>query len=152
MAYPSDSPDTVAARRGNSLGPDYINTGTTAQSGRAEARAAGKLNTQFSNKNTFVACRPPNDSYFFHFINISAFLLLPVCLLCPLGELQYSPAVLQQRFAAELHYFESIEESVRQLGDMERLMSVSMAQQESASLAQMLQVKQLHPVNILNQN
>lgn len=67
----------------------------------------------------------------------------PVHLLCPLGELQYSPAVLQQRLAAELHYFESIEESVRQLGDMERLMGVSMAQHESASLAQMLQVKEL---------
>lgn len=43
--------------------------------------------------------------------------------------------------AAELQYLESIEESVRQLGDMERLMGVSMAQQESASLAQMLKVK-----------
>lgn len=73
----------------------------------------------------------------------------PVCLPCPLGELQYSPAILQQRFAAELHYFESIEESVRQLGDMERLMGVSMAQQESASLAQMLQVKELSPVRIV---
>ncbi|XP_045904762.1 centrosome-associated protein 350 isoform X2 [Micropterus dolomieu] len=58
------------------------------------------------------------------------------------GELQYSPAVLQQRMAAELHYLESIEESVRQLGDVERLMGVSMAQQESASLAQMLKAKQ----------
>ncbi|XP_041790944.1 centrosome-associated protein 350 isoform X2 [Chelmon rostratus] len=58
------------------------------------------------------------------------------------GELQYSPAVLQQRMAAELQYLESIEESVRQLGDMERLMGVSMAQQESASLAQMLKSKQ----------
>ncbi|XP_035510051.1 centrosome-associated protein 350 isoform X1 [Morone saxatilis] len=58
------------------------------------------------------------------------------------GELQYSPAVLQQRMAAELQYLESIEESVRQLGDVERLMGVSMAQQESASLAQMLKVKQ----------
>lgn len=57
------------------------------------------------------------------------------------GELQYSPAVLQQRMAAELQYLESIEESVRQLGDMERLMGVSMAHQESASLAQMLKVK-----------
>lgn len=44
--------------------------------------------------------------------------------------------------AAELQYLESIEESVRQLGDMERLMGVSMAQQESASLAQMLKVKE----------
>ncbi|XP_070765134.1 centrosome-associated protein 350 [Enoplosus armatus] len=58
------------------------------------------------------------------------------------GELQYSPAVLQQRMAAELHYLESIEESVRQLGDVERLMGVSMAQQESVSLAQMLKAKQ----------
>ncbi|KAM7388238.1 hypothetical protein PAMP_024429 [Pampus punctatissimus] len=58
------------------------------------------------------------------------------------GELQYSPAVLQQRMTAELQYLESIEESVRQLGDVERLMDVSMAQQESASLAQMLKAKQ----------
>lgn len=58
------------------------------------------------------------------------------------GELQYSPAVLQQRLAAELHYLESIEESVRQLGDIERLMGVSMAQHESASMAQMLKAKQ----------
>lgn len=59
------------------------------------------------------------------------------------GELQYSPAVLQQHMAAELQYLESIEESVRQLGDVERLMGVAMAQQESASLAQMLKVKKL---------
>ncbi|KAM7012736.1 centrosome-associated protein 350 [Tautogolabrus adspersus] len=58
------------------------------------------------------------------------------------GQLQYSPAVLQQRMAAELHYLESIEESARHLGDMERLMGVSMAQQESVSLAQMLKAKQ----------
>lgn len=43
--------------------------------------------------------------------------------------------------AAELQYLESIEESVRQLGDVERLLGVSMAQRESVSLAQMLQVK-----------
>lgn len=58
------------------------------------------------------------------------------------GELQYSPAALQQRMAAELQYLESIEESVRQLGDVERLMGVSMAQQESVSLAQMFKVMQ----------
>ncbi|XP_067369845.1 centrosome-associated protein 350 isoform X3 [Channa argus] len=58
------------------------------------------------------------------------------------GELQYSPAVLQQRMAAELQYLESIEESVRQLDNMEKLIGVSMAQQESASLAQMLKAKQ----------
>ncbi|XP_029938607.1 centrosome-associated protein 350 isoform X2 [Salarias fasciatus] len=58
------------------------------------------------------------------------------------GKLQYSPGVLQQRVAAELQYLESIEDSVRQLGDMERIVGVSMAQQESASLAQMLKAKQ----------
>ncbi|XP_074523752.1 centrosome-associated protein 350 isoform X2 [Halichoeres trimaculatus] len=58
------------------------------------------------------------------------------------GQLQYSPAVLQQRMAAELQYLESIEESVQHLGDVERLMGVSMAQQESVSLAQMLKAKQ----------
>ncbi|XP_029285221.1 LOW QUALITY PROTEIN: centrosome-associated protein 350 [Cottoperca gobio] len=58
------------------------------------------------------------------------------------GELQYSPAVMQQRMAAELQYLESIEESVRQLGDVERVMGVSMAQQESVSLAQMLKARQ----------
>ena len=67
-------------------------------------------------------------------LTLSAFVFLP-------GELQYSPAVLQQRMAAELHYLESVEESVRQLGDMERLIGVSMAQQDSANLAQMLKVK-----------
>uniref|UniRef100_H2MSE4 Centrosomal protein 350 n=1 Tax=Oryzias latipes TaxID=8090 RepID=H2MSE4_ORYLA len=58
------------------------------------------------------------------------------------GDLQYSPAVLQQRMAAELQYLESMQNSILQLGDVERLMGVSMAQQESASLAQMLKVKQ----------
>ncbi|XP_068447304.1 centrosome-associated protein 350 isoform X2 [Clinocottus analis] len=58
------------------------------------------------------------------------------------GEQQYSPAVLQQRMTAELQYLESIEESVRQLGDVERVMGVSMAQQESVSLAQMLKARQ----------
>ncbi|XP_041861601.1 centrosome-associated protein 350 isoform X2 [Melanotaenia boesemani] len=58
------------------------------------------------------------------------------------GGLQYSPAVLQQRMVVELQYLESIEESIKQLGDVERLMGVSMAQQETSSLAQMLKAKQ----------
>ncbi|KAF7667805.1 hypothetical protein LDENG_00042920 [Lucifuga dentata] len=58
------------------------------------------------------------------------------------GELQYSPAVLQQRMAAELHYLESIEESIRQLGDVERLRGVSLAQQETVSLAEILKAQQ----------
>lgn len=131
--------------RSNSLGPDNVNTGTAAQSGRAEASATGKQNSHFSNKYHLVSelVDPLTIPVIFslhkhHRLSFAH----PVHLLCPLGELQYSPAVLQQRLAAELHYFESIEESVRQLGDMERLMGVSMAQHESASLAQMLQVKE----------
>ncbi|XP_054645576.1 centrosome-associated protein 350 isoform X2 [Dunckerocampus dactyliophorus] len=58
------------------------------------------------------------------------------------GNLQYSPAVLHQQMAAELQYQESIEESLRHLGDVERLMGVSMAQEESASLAHILKTKQ----------
>ncbi|XP_028299714.1 centrosome-associated protein 350 isoform X2 [Gouania willdenowi] len=56
--------------------------------------------------------------------------------------LQYSPAVLQQRMAAELQYLGSMEDSVRQLGDIERLLAVSVSQQESMSLTQMLKANQ----------
>uniref|UniRef100_A0A674EG32 Centrosomal protein 350 n=1 Tax=Salmo trutta TaxID=8032 RepID=A0A674EG32_SALTR len=58
------------------------------------------------------------------------------------GELHYTPGVLQQRMSAELNYLESIEESVRQLGDVERLRGVSLAQHESVSLAQILKAQQ----------
>uniref|UniRef100_A0A8C7R7V9 Centrosomal protein 350 n=1 Tax=Oncorhynchus mykiss TaxID=8022 RepID=A0A8C7R7V9_ONCMY len=62
-------------------------------------------------------------------------------LYCP-GDLHYTPGVLQQRMSAELNYLESIEESVRQLGDVERLRGVSLAQHESVSLAQILKAQQ----------
>ncbi|XP_061634031.1 centrosome-associated protein 350 isoform X2 [Phyllopteryx taeniolatus] len=58
------------------------------------------------------------------------------------GNLQYSPAILHQHVTAELQYQESIDESLKHLGDVERLMGVSMAQQENASLVQILKVKQ----------
>ncbi|XP_029005030.1 centrosome-associated protein 350 isoform X2 [Betta splendens] len=67
------------------------------------------------------------------------------------GELQYSPAVLHHRMVAELQYLESIEESVRQLDNMEKLIGVSMAQQENMSLAQMLKVKQQQHEHDLNE-
>ncbi|XP_057697348.1 centrosome-associated protein 350 isoform X2 [Corythoichthys intestinalis] len=58
------------------------------------------------------------------------------------GNLQYSPAALHQQMTAQLQYHESIDESLRQLWDVERLLGVSMAQKESASLAQILEAKQ----------
>ncbi|XP_051930367.1 centrosome-associated protein 350 isoform X2 [Hippocampus zosterae] len=58
------------------------------------------------------------------------------------GNLQYSPAALHHHMTAELQYQECIDESFRHLGDVERLMGVSVAQQESHSLAQILEAKQ----------
>ncbi|XP_036378745.1 centrosome-associated protein 350 isoform X2 [Megalops cyprinoides] len=58
------------------------------------------------------------------------------------GELHYAPSALQQRMAAELSYLDAMEESVRQLADVERLRGVSLAQQESVSLAQILKSQQ----------
>lgn len=57
------------------------------------------------------------------------------------AELQFAPGVLQQRLSAELSYLDAVEESVRQLGDVERVRGVSLAQQETVSLAQILKVK-----------
>ncbi|KAK1329264.1 hypothetical protein QTO34_011445 [Cnephaeus nilssonii] len=45
---------------------------------------------------------------------------------------RFSPAGLQHRMAAELSYLSAIEESVRQLSDVERVRGISLAQQESA--------------------
>ena len=52
-----------------------------------------------------------------------------------------SPNSLERKFYLELNQLESMEESMRQLTGMERTRAVSMAQQESVSLAQMLKVK-----------
>lgn len=54
--------------------------------------------------------------------------------------MRFSPAGLQHRLSAELNYLSAIEESVRQLSDLERVRGISLAQQESVSLAQILKV------------
>ncbi|XP_064004236.1 centrosome-associated protein 350 isoform X2 [Pogoniulus pusillus] len=58
------------------------------------------------------------------------------------GCMRFSPAVLQQRLSAELNYLSAIEESVRQLSDVERVRGIALAQQESVSLAQILKAQQ----------
>ncbi|KAK2898349.1 hypothetical protein Q8A67_009767 [Cirrhinus molitorella] len=58
------------------------------------------------------------------------------------ADLQFAPGVLQQRLSAELSYLDAVEESVRQLGDVERVRGVSLAQQETVSLAQILKSQQ----------
>ncbi|KAL2089649.1 hypothetical protein ACEWY4_014337 [Coilia grayii] len=58
------------------------------------------------------------------------------------GALHSAPSALQQRMTAELMYLDSIEESIRQLGDVERVRGVSLAQQEVLSLAHVLKSQQ----------
>uniref|UniRef100_A0A8B9QCQ5 Centrosomal protein 350 n=1 Tax=Apteryx owenii TaxID=8824 RepID=A0A8B9QCQ5_APTOW len=58
------------------------------------------------------------------------------------GCMRFSPAGLQHRLSAELNYLSVIEESVRQLSDVERVRGISLAQQESVSLAQILKAQQ----------
>ncbi|XP_076841544.1 centrosome-associated protein 350 isoform X5 [Brachyhypopomus gauderio] len=58
------------------------------------------------------------------------------------GPMHFAPGVLQQRMSAELNYLSAVEESVRQLCDVERVRAVSLAQQESVSLAQILKAQQ----------
>uniref|UniRef100_A0A5F8H067 Centrosomal protein 350 n=1 Tax=Monodelphis domestica TaxID=13616 RepID=A0A5F8H067_MONDO len=56
------------------------------------------------------------------------------------STMRFSPAGLQHRMTAELNYLSAIEESVRQLTDVERVRGISLAQQETVSLAQILKV------------
>lgn len=56
------------------------------------------------------------------------------------SEPHFAPVVLQQRLSAELNFMDAVEESVRQLSDVERVRAVSLAQQESVSLAQIIKV------------
>uniref|UniRef100_A0A8D2JLS2 Centrosomal protein 350 n=1 Tax=Varanus komodoensis TaxID=61221 RepID=A0A8D2JLS2_VARKO len=59
-----------------------------------------------------------------------------------IGSMRFSPSGLQHRMSAELNYLSAIEESMRQISDVERIRSISLAQQESVSLAQMLKAQQ----------
>nr|CAB3229991.1 centrosome-associated protein 350 [Phallusia mammillata] len=59
------------------------------------------------------------------------------------GSPKYSPAVLEHKMALELNRYESIDEAIKQLGGTEQMQSVALAQQETVSLAQILQSRQL---------
>ncbi|XP_071502262.1 centrosome-associated protein 350-like [Diadema antillarum] len=58
------------------------------------------------------------------------------------GPKFFSPSTLQLKMAAELNLLETLEESVRQLSEVERSRAVALAQQESSSLAKILQARQ----------
>ncbi len=51
-----------------------------------------------------------------------------------------APDALEHRLVAELNLMEGMEESLRQLTDVERTRAVALAQQESVSVAQILKV------------
>jgi hypothetical protein len=53
-------------------------------------------------------------------------------------ERRYSPDALERQLNAELHLLDGVEESMKQVENMERLRSVALAQQEVVSLAQVL--------------
>ncbi|XP_077986378.1 centrosome-associated protein 350-like [Glandiceps talaboti] len=58
------------------------------------------------------------------------------------GPPRLAPSALELKMAAELNLLESMEESMRQLTEVERTRAVSLAQQESVSLAQILKARQ----------
>ncbi|XP_060583594.1 centrosome-associated protein 350-like, partial [Ruditapes philippinarum] len=58
------------------------------------------------------------------------------------GPPRLSPNSLERRFYTEFHNLESMEMSLKQLTNVDRTRAVSMAQQETVSLAQMLKAKQ----------
>ncbi|XP_064650175.1 centrosome-associated protein 350-like isoform X3 [Lineus longissimus] len=60
----------------------------------------------------------------------------------PIQQGRLSPGSLERKLAAELNLLEGMEESVRQLTDVERTRAVSLAQQETVTLAQILKGRQ----------
>ncbi|KAL8178037.1 UNVERIFIED_CONTAM: hypothetical protein K2H54_026362 [Gekko kuhli] len=56
--------------------------------------------------------------------------------------MHFSPAGLQHQILAELHYLSTIEESLQQLSDVKQAPGISLLQQESVSLAQILMAQQ----------
>ena len=56
------------------------------------------------------------------------------------GGDRLSPDSLQRKLTAEINLLENVEDSVRQVSDIERTRAISLAQQETVSLAQILKV------------
>ena len=56
------------------------------------------------------------------------------------GGDRLSPDSLQRKFTAEINLLENVEDAVRQVSDIERSRGISLAQQETVSLAQILKV------------
>uniref|UniRef100_UPI00398EA7E5 centrosome-associated protein 350 isoform X2 n=1 Tax=Pristiophorus japonicus TaxID=55135 RepID=UPI00398EA7E5 len=81
----------------------------------------------------------PSPNYRPHIVDISVTAARPPT---SAASMLSSPLTLQHRMTAELTYLDAIEESVRQLSEMERTRGIALAQQESVSLAQILKAQQ----------
>ena len=53
---------------------------------------------------------------------------------------KFSPSTLERKLRAEVNQLETMDDALRQITDIERVRGVSMAQQETVSLAQILKV------------
>ncbi|MGH0121756.1 UNVERIFIED_CONTAM: hypothetical protein FKN15_050429, partial [Acipenser sinensis] len=136
-AHSLDSVVLESVKSGRSL-PSSVSPASSASQkglqGDGPAPGAERCRTVTGPNPTLPAAmrfRPPISSAFTELREASA-----------AGPLQFSPGVLQQRLTAELSYLDAMEESVRQLTDVERTRGVSLAQQESVSLAQILKAQQ----------
>jgi len=65
-------------------------------------------------------------------------------------ERRYSPDALERQLNAELNLLDGVEASMKQIENMERLRSVTLAQQEVVSLAQVLKNVQSFFFNLLS--
>ncbi|XP_067846924.1 centrosome-associated protein 350 isoform X2 [Heptranchias perlo] len=102
------------------------------------ATAAGDGTRQLA---TATFASSPAPSYRPHFTDISVTGARPSASSAAASMLS-SPLTLQHRMTAELSYLDAIEESVRQLSEIERTRGITLAQQESVSLAQILKAQQ----------
>ncbi|XP_078263584.1 centrosome-associated protein 350 isoform X2 [Rhinoraja longicauda] len=92
-------------------------------------------------KQIVTADYAPSSSYRTHFADNSMAGARPVSSSAA-APMFSSPLALHHRMSAELAYLDAIEDSVRQLTEVEKIRGIALAQQESVSLAQILKAQQ----------
>lgn len=58
---------------------------------------------------------------------------------------KFSPGTLERKLRAEVNQLETMDDALRQVSDIERVRGVTLAQQETVSLAQILKVRAFRP-------
>ncbi|XP_067894047.1 centrosome-associated protein 350 isoform X2 [Heterodontus francisci] len=102
------------------------------------ATAAGDGTRQLA---TTAFTPSPSPTYRPQFTDISVTAVRPSASSAA-ASMHSSPLSLQHRMTAELTYLDAIEESVRQLSEIDRTRGIALAQQETVSLAQILKAQQ----------